>query len=189
MGIAERPYITSALGALLEYLYETQKNSMSQLINFSIYEQSNHMSIDKATIRNIELLETLYENKVSGSLLGVLDKTGTAMGSRLMRNWIRSPLTDLDMIKARLDAVEYLFDDIVFRNHISETLKKIYDLERLATRMACGNANGRDMIALKNSLFNLPEIKIIPPQNRYIPSGMMKIKKSMSGRKDRKRHV
>lgn len=161
MGIAERPYITSALGALLEYLYETQKNSMSQLINFSIYEQSNHMSIDKATIRNIELLETLYENKVSGSLLGVLDKTGTAMGSRLMRNWIRSPLTDLDMIKARLDAVEYLFDDIVFRNHISETLKKIYDLERLATRMACGNANGRDMIALKNSLFNLPEIKII----------------------------
>ena len=161
MGIEERPYITSALGALLEYLYETQKNSMSQLINFSIYEQSNHMSIDKATIRNIELLETLYENKVSGSLLGVLDKTGTAMGSRLMRNWIRSPLTDLDMIKARLDAVEYLFDDIVFRNHISETLKKIYDLERLATRMACGNANGRDMIALKNSLFNLPEIKII----------------------------
>ena len=161
MGIAERPYITSALGALLEYLYETQKNSMSQLINFSIYEQSNHMSIDKATIRNIELLETLYENKVSGSLLGVLDKTGTAMGSRLMRNWIRSPLTDLDMIKARLDAVEYLFDDIVFRNHISETLKKIYNLERLATRMACGNANGRDMIALKNSLFNLPEIKII----------------------------
>ena len=161
MGIAERPYITSALGALLEYLYETQKNSMSQLINFSIYEQSNHMSIDKATIRNIELLETLYENKVSGSLLGVLDKTGTAMGSRLMRNWIRSPLTDLDMIKARLDAVEYLFDDIVFRNHISETLKKIYDFERLATRMACGNANGRDMIALKNSLFNLPEIKII----------------------------
>ena len=63
--------------------------------------------------------------------------------------------------EARLDAVEYLFDDIVFRNHISETLKKIYDLERLATRMACGNANGRDMIALKNSLFNLPEIKII----------------------------
>ena len=117
------------------------------------------MALDKATVRNLEITETLYEKKVQGSLLGVLDKTRTAMGSRKMRQWLREPLNDAAEINERLNGVEELYHDLLSRNNIRENLRHVYDFERLIGRIACGNANGRDMIALRNSIAVLPELK------------------------------
>lgn len=159
LGVDEMPLAVMALGALLSYLFETQKQSLSHLAHLNVYDTAGHMSLDKATIKNLELTETLFEKKVQGSLLGVLDKTHTAMGSRKMRQWLREPLNNLKDIRERLNAVELLTDQVLARNNIKEHLKKIYDLERLAGRVACGNANGKDLIALRNSIFVLPDMK------------------------------
>lgn len=159
LGVEEMPAAVMALGALLSYLFETQKQSLSHLARLNVYDTAGHMALDKATIKNLELTETLFEKKIQGSLLGVLDRTQTAMGSRKMKQWLREPLNRLAEIKQRLDAVELLTDEILLRNNLKEHLKKIYDLERLAGRIACGNANGKDLIALKNSIFVLPDIK------------------------------
>ena len=159
IGVEEMPLAVMSLGALLSYLFETQKQNLSHLAHLNVYDTAGHMSLDKATIKNLELTETLFEKKVQGSLLGVLDKTHTAMGSRKMKQWLREPLNSLKEIQERLDAVEQLADQVLLRNNIKEHLKKIYDLERLSGRVACGNANGRDLIALRNSIFVLPDMK------------------------------
>ncbi|WP_324824066.1 DNA mismatch repair protein MutS [Sinanaerobacter sp. ZZT-01] len=159
IGLSEHTYATLALGALLIYLFETQKQNLSHLSHLKVYDTGKHMSLDKATIKNLELTETLFEKKVQGSLLGILDKTHTAMGSRKLKQWLREPLNSEPQIQGRLDAVELLFNDILMRNNLKESLKKIYDLERLCGRIACGNANGKDFIALKNSIFVLPDMK------------------------------
>jgi DNA mismatch repair protein MutS len=117
------------------------------------------MQIDAATRRNLELTETLFEKRVQGSLLGVLDRTETAMGARKLKQWIREPLNEIDAIMERLNAVELLVNDVLIRNNLREALKPIYDLERLIGRIASGNANGRDLIALKQSIYGIPEIK------------------------------
>ena len=159
LGLADDSTSVFALGALLQYLSETQKQDMSHMTRLNVYETGAHMSLDKATIRNLEITETLYDKKLKGSLLGVLDKTGTAMGSRKMKQWLREPLNDAETIKKRLDAVEYLSDQILLRNDLRASLRQIYDFERLAGRVACGSANGKDLIALRNSCMLLPEIK------------------------------
>ena len=159
IGIEEKPLAVRALGALLSYLFETQKQNLTHLAHLSVYDTEGHMALDKSTIKNLELTETLFEKKVQGSLLGVLDRTHTAMGSRKMKQWLREPLNNSKEIQERLDAVELLYDEILLRNNLTENLKKIYDLERLAGRVSCGNANGKDLIALKNSIAVLPEIK------------------------------
>ncbi|MCR5135000.1 MAG: DNA mismatch repair protein MutS [Clostridiales bacterium] len=148
-----------AAGVLLGYLEQTQKHSMDQLIVLHTYELGNHMTLDRATIANLELTETIFDRRLQGSLLGVLDHTHTAMGARKLKKWLREPLNSLPEIQDRLDAVEELMDDPILRNNITEGLKVVYDFERLSTRIACGNANGKDMIALRNSLYALPEIK------------------------------
>ncbi len=159
LGIAEDSLITPALGALLSYLTETQKQSLEQLTRVKITDNNDHMVLDKSAVRNLELTETLFEKKIQGSLLGVLDDTNTAMGSRKLKKWIKEPLNHSAPINERLDAVGLLMDDIMLRNNIRESLKTVYDLERLSGRIACGNANGRDMLALRNSVAVLPEIK------------------------------
>ena len=159
IGIEEDSPAESALGALLMYLLETQKNDLSHIADLSTYSMGQHMSLDKATIKNLELTETLFEKKLKGSLLGVLDKTHTAMGSRKLKQWIKEPLNDVSMIKERLDAVEVLLDEVLIRNNIKEHLKRVYDFERLTGRIACGSANGKDLIALRNSCAVLPDIK------------------------------
>ncbi len=148
-----------ALGALLMYLHETQKNSLEHITWLQLYEMGTLMSLDKSTIKNLELTETLFEKKVQGSLLGVLDKTSTAMGGRKLKQWLKEPLNNVTDINDRLDAVEALTDDFLICNNIKANLKQIYDFERLSGRIACGNANGKDLIALRNSCFVLPEIK------------------------------
>lgn len=159
IGLDDKPMATRALGALLAYLFETQKQNLAHLTALSVYDTGNRMDLDKSTIKNLELTETLFEKKVQGSLLGVLDKTHTAMGSRQMKRWLREPLKEIKPIQERLDAVELLTEELFLRNDIKEALKQIYDLERLAGRVACGNANAKDMIALRNSIAVLPDLK------------------------------
>lgn len=159
LGLEPDSFAVLSLGALLNYLLETQKHSLKQITTFKTYEMGTHMALDKATLRNLELTETLYDKKISGSLLGVLDKTHTAMGSRKMKQWLREPLNNSQQINKRLDAVEELYNELLVRNNIKESLKGIYDFERLAGRIATGNANGKDLIALRNSIGLLPDIK------------------------------
>ena len=160
IGVEEDTDSEVALGALLLYLYDTQKSDLSHIRELSVYSVGQHMSLDKATIKNLELTETLFEKRLQGSLLGVLDKTHTAMGSRTMKHWLRQPLNNAEMINARLDAVETLVDDVLTRNNIKENLKRIYDFERLAGRIATGRANGPDLVALADSCRVLPEIRM-----------------------------
>ncbi|MCB6993744.1 DNA mismatch repair protein MutS [bacterium 210820-DFI.6.37] len=159
LGLSEDSPSLYALGALLLYLHETQKNSLEHITWLHLYEMGSHMALDKATIKNLELTETLFEKKIQGSLLGVLDKTCTAMGSRKLKQWLKAPLNNPEEINSRLDAVEVLYDDLLTRNNIRENLKQIYDFERLSGRIACGSANGKDLIALRNSCSVLPEIR------------------------------
>lgn len=159
LGLDENDIVTTALGGQLLYLFETQKQSLSNINHLNQYTIGNTMALDKATIRNLEITETLYEKKTKGSLLGILDKTHTAMGGRKIKQWLREPLNQLSEIQERLDSVEFLMDEYMIRNNIKESLKSIYDFERLAGRIAYGSANGKDMVSLKNSLFVLPEIK------------------------------
>jgi DNA mismatch repair protein MutS len=160
LGLGELTCGLFALGALLKYMLETQKQSLSHLKRLQVYHLGGTMALDKATLRNLEITETLYEKKIQGSLLGVLDKTHTAMGSRKMKKWLKEPLNRCQEIQERLDAVDCLIQNYIIRNNIKESLKAIYDFERLTAKIACGSANGKDLIALKNSLFVLPEIKL-----------------------------
>lgn len=159
LGLQDDSFAVPALGSMLLYLQETQKRSLEHITWLHRYEMGSYMALDKATIKNLELTETLFEKKLQGSLLGVLDKTSTAMGSRRLKQWIKEPLNNVKDIQDRLDAVEALSEDILLQNNIRENLKQIYDFERLSGRIACGNANGKDLIALRNSCCVLPDIK------------------------------
>ena len=127
LGLEDKTQCVLSLGALLSYLLETQKQSLGQITGIRLYDIGNSMALDKATIRNLEITETLYDKQVKGSLLGVLDKTHTAMGSRKMKQWLKEPLNRVDEINARLDAVESLVDNILLRNNIRDSLKRVYD--------------------------------------------------------------
>lgn len=159
LGLDFRPHAVIALGVLLNYLLETQKQSLRQITHIQFYEIGGHMALDKATLKNLEITETLFERKTTGSLLGVLDKTHTAMGSRKMKQWLREPLNRAEEINLRLAAVEALCQQPLLRNNLREALRAIYDFERLVGRVACGNANGKDLIALRASIAVLPEVK------------------------------
>ena len=159
LGLTDFPSGTLAVGALLLYLYETQKNTLDNLTKITPYRSGGYMIIDSATNRNLELIETLREKQKKGSLLWVLDKTKTAMGARLMRNWIEQPLIEKKKITARQDAVEELYNDMITREEIREYLNAVYDLERLVTRISYRTANSRDLIAFKTSLGMIPPVK------------------------------
>ena len=150
-----------ASGALLTYLYETQKVSLSQLTHISPYICSKYMLLDSSTRRNLELTYTLREKQKRGTLLWVLDKTKTAMGARTLRGYIEQPLIDQEEIIKRQDFVKELLNNSVDRDEVREYLSAIYDLERLLTKVSYKSANPRDLVALKNSLKMLPHIKNI----------------------------
>ena len=148
-----------AAGALLRYLYETQKNSLSHMTNIHPYRTGKFMVIDSSTRRNLELVETMREKTKRGSLLGVLDHTKTAMGARMLRSCIEQPLIEKREIMARLNAVEELNGHVITREELREYLNSIYDLERLITRITYQPANPRDLLAFKGSIQMLPPIK------------------------------
>lgn len=150
-----------AAGAVMQYLYETQKNSLAHLTRITPYITSRYMLLDTSTRRNLELVETLREKQKRGSLLWVLDKTRTAMGARLLRNYLEQPLIDRTEINERLDAIAELNENVITREEIKEYLNPIYDLERLISRISYKSANPRDLIAFKSSLSMLPHIKYL----------------------------
>ena len=161
LGIEDFPSGLIAAGALLQYLYETQKISLAHFTHLYPYLTSSFMLLDSSTRRNLELCETLREKQKRGSLLWILDKTRTAMGGRMLRSWLEQPLIRKEAIEERLDAVEELFSDGVSREEIREYLGPIYDLERLLGRVSYGTANPRDLLAFRNSLRMLPPLKLI----------------------------
>ena len=161
LGIEDFPTGLIAAGALLQYLYETQKTSLVHFTHIYPYLTSKYMLLDSSTRRNLELTETLREKQKKGSLLGVLDKTRTAMGGRLLRKYIEQPLIDKQKMEKRLDAVEMLCKKSVDRDELREYLNAIYDLERLLGKVSYKTANPRDLIALRNSLSMLPSIKTV----------------------------
>ena len=157
--IEEKLLLISSTNALVEYLKQTQMTNLVHINKLIIYNISKYMSLDINARRNLEITEKLRDKSKKGTLLWVLDKTATSMGGRLLRRWLNDPLIDTSEINKRLNAVQELKDDIITRGDIIDNLKKIYDIERLAGKMAYGNANARDMITLKNSLMKLPDLK------------------------------
>ena len=157
--VEEKTLAISSINALVEYLNQTQMTSLEHINTIRIYNISKYMSLDINTRRNLEITEKLRDKTKKGTLLWVLDKTSTSMGGRMLRRWLNDPLKDLTEINKRLNAVKELKDDMMLRGDIIENLKKVYDIERLAGKMAYGNSNARDMISLKNSLAKMPEVK------------------------------
>ena len=150
-----------AAGALLKYLYETQMNSLDNILEIHPYSIGKYMIIDSSSRRNLELVETLREKQKRGSLLWVLDKTMTAMGARLLRSYVEQPLIEKKEILKRQKLIEALNANEITRDEIREYLNPIYDLERLITRITYQSANPRDLIAFRDSLKMLPPIKML----------------------------
>ncbi len=161
LGLKDYSIGVVASGAVMLYLYETQKNSLSHLTRILPYSTSRYMILDSSTRRNLELVETLREKQKRGSLLWVLDRTKTAMGARLLRSYIEQPLIEKADITDRLDAIEELNDTAITREEIREYLNAVYDLERLISRISYKSAGPRDLIAFKNSLAMIPSIKLL----------------------------
>ena len=159
LGLADYDSGVIAAGSLFRYLLDTQKNTMEHMNKIIPYTTDRYMVIDSSSRRNLELVETLREKQKRGSLLWVLDKTKTAMGARMLRNFVEQPLIDADAINERLDAVTELNMQAMLREEIREYLNPVYDLERLVSRISYRSANPRDLLAFKMSLEMIPHIK------------------------------
>lgn len=161
LGLDDYESGVTAAGALLKYLYETQKNSLSNLVSIHPYTTGKFMVIDSSSRRNLELVETLREKQKRGSLLWVLDKTRTAMGARTLRSFVEQPLIEKAEIEERYDAIDEMNGNAITREEIREYLNPVYDLERLITRVTYQTANPRDLLSFKNSIHMLPPIKTL----------------------------
>ena len=161
LGIADFPHGVTAAGALFMYLTQLQKCDLSHFTHIYPYASDRYMLIDSSTRRNLELHETMRDKTKRGSLMWILDKTKTAMGARMLGNYLRQPLLSKDEIEARLDAVEALCKEPVERDEIREYLNAVYDLERLIGKVSYKSIKPADMVALKNSLSVLPYIKML----------------------------
>ena len=152
------PLAERAAGALLQYLQHTQKGALSQLAGLHTYSTEDFMTLDPATRRNLELVETIRTRSTEGSLLGVLDRTRTSMGARLLRQWLNQPLLDRARLERRLDCVQALVEDGLLRANLRKHLEKVGDLERLINRVQMGTARPRDLVGLRRGLEVVPEI-------------------------------
>ena len=159
LGLSGFSLAVNAAGALLSYLFETQKTDLAHITVIRPYRSGSYMLLDGATVRNLELIETLREKEKKGSLFWVLDRTKTAMGARKLRSFIEQPLLDKVRIERRLNAIETLLSHQITLEELREYLAPVYDLERLAARVSFRTANPRDLIALRNSMQMLPHIK------------------------------
>lgn len=149
----------NAISELVYYFNETQKTKLEHVNKIKIYNTTKYMCLDINARRNLEITEKMRDKSKKGTLLWVLDKTCTSMGGRNLRRWLNDPLIDVKEINARLDAVEELKENMMLKGEIIENLKKVYDIERLIGKISYGNANARDMISLKNSVGQIPDIK------------------------------
>ena len=160
----------SSINALITYLTETQKVKLEHINKIVIYNIAQYMTLDITARRNLELTERMRDTSKKGTLLWVLDKTSTSMGGRLLRKWIAEPLVNVNEINKRLETVEELKNNIILKDETVELLKKVYDIERLVGKISYGNANGKDMIALKNSIYQITFLKEIlkRSENNYL---------------------
>ena len=170
-GLSGKEVALGAAVAILDYLKETQKTTLGHINSIKLYHTNDFMFIDAVTRRNLELTQTARDKSFRGSLLWVLDKTRTSMGSRLLRQWILQPLLAVKQIELRLDAVEELFSNAMLRSELGDGLKQVFDIERLTGKVATQSANARDLVALKESLKQLPKLKNLM---RNVECGMMK---------------
>lgn len=161
LGLADYDCGALAAGAVLQYLYDTQKSTLEHLTAIVPYTTGAYMVLDSSTRRNLELLETMREKQKRGSLLWVLDKTRTAMGARMLRTWIEQPLLDKEAILERQNAIDELNMNYISREELREYLNPVYDLERLIGRISYKSANPRDLLAFRNSLAMVPHIKTL----------------------------
>lgn len=158
-GLGGKNHAVTACAALLDYLKETQKRELPHLKNIKYIDKSKYMSIDIKTRRNLELTVSYRENKKTGSLLWLLDKTQTTMGGRMLADWVDRPLQKVGAINARLDGVEELYRAYMLRSYIGKVLHDIGDIERIAGKIAYNNVNPKECVTLKKSLCKLPELK------------------------------
>ncbi len=157
-GCAGKPLAIRAAGAILQYLRETQKGALPQIIGLSTYSTMGFMQLDANTRRNLELTETIRDRQKRGSLLGVLDETLTPMGGRLLRTRLTQPLLECDALEERLDRVEAFYEETILRGKTRELLKDIPDLERLTNRVLGGSANPRDLVGIRKALEAIPDL-------------------------------
>lgn len=159
IGISEDAAYVNALGALLIYIRRTQRSSLGHIVEVHQETPSNYMSLDKSTMRSLELLEPLYEADGNYSLVDILDKTKTSMGARLLRSWLKRPLKNLQNITKRHDAIEKFVEHKEEIKLIRKAFGNIYDFKRICGRIGAGRANARDLISMKLSLMRIPELK------------------------------
>ncbi len=148
-----------AAGALVFYVRETQKQEIEHFIRLETYSLGHYLLVDDSSCRNLEIEKNIHSGTRRGTLIGMIDHTLTAMGARLLKSWLRYPLIKVEDIQARHDAVAETKDNIQARRRIRELLKSVHDIERVSAKIVMGHANARDMIALKRSLFTLPQIQ------------------------------
>ncbi|MGV1060398.1 DNA mismatch repair protein MutS [Clostridium perfringens] len=151
--------VKKSSNSLVKYILDTQKISLTNINDIEVYSLVDFMTIDLSSRRNLELTENLREKSKKGSLLWVLDKTETSMGSRMLRRWIEEPLVNKEKITLRLNAVEELFKDLSLNDSLKEALHDIYDIERILGKISNKNANAKDLIALKTSIGKIPNVK------------------------------
>ncbi len=161
LGIQKDSAISSAFGAILDYLYETGVNGQISVNEVNVYTDNQFMRLDITAVRNLELCETMRSKAKKGSLLWVLDKTRTAMGKRLMRNWVLQPLINITAINSRLNAVDELVSNLILRGEIIETLYGIRDIERIMTKVVYGTANAKDLLNLSVTCEKFPQLKAL----------------------------
>ncbi|MBB6630165.1 DNA mismatch repair protein MutS [Clostridium algidicarnis] len=151
--------IVFSASGLLNYIMDTQKQSLSNITSLEVYDVYEFMSIDVNSRRNLELTENIMDKSKKGSLLGILDNTNTAMGSRMLRRWIEQPLISKVLINYRLDGVDELYKNLRLLDDIKYSLKDIYDIERIIGKISNKNVNAKELLSLKASLKKLPDIK------------------------------
>ncbi|HBH11819.1 MAG TPA: DNA mismatch repair protein MutS, partial [Clostridiales bacterium] len=154
---SQKPLVNS-IGALLDYLHETQKIALTHINSLVPYHTEDYMVIDNSTRRNLELLEPIRGTDKKSTLFNVIDHTMTAMGARKLKKWLLEPLQEIKMIESRHEAVDQLYNNILISNHLTTHLKQVYDIERLISRIVYGNCNARDMNSLKQSIAILPDL-------------------------------
>jgi DNA mismatch repair protein MutS len=157
-GCAQLPLAIRATGAIIHYLQETQKSALSQLARLSTYSTNTFMALDEQTMTNLEIFRNSRTGTTDGSLLGVIDLTKTAMGSRLLRRWLGQPLLDIKELAKRQDAIAWFYENTLARNQAMALLAKIADLERLVNRVGGNIAHPRELIALRHSLEIIPRL-------------------------------
>ena len=163
-GCAGKPQAIQAAGAIVRYLQDTQKGALAQIVTLRTYSLTQYMKLDAATRRNLELTETIRERAKRGSLLGVIDKSLTPMGGRLLRNRLAQPLLDPDQLEERLDRVQAFYDETILRERVREGLKDVPDLERLTNRVLSDIATPRDLVGIRSALETVPGLRTLLAQ-------------------------